>query len=496
MKTGTKSSDMASVVVLCGVLLLACIPAAGQPTEEQALKDWNDLKDSYEALEQTLKEVVPSYVPNILGSDDEATLATLEKFSTGLRRELEKKLKMFSAQYGDTPEKIDALYKELAEFDWQGDTHPDQMPGTYYKDIQEWMANVPVACSQRAERLVQEASQLQERMSGYANLLTEENVEKLKGLLQTAVRYDEDNAEARELLDTVDKKFSAERAAIEQEIDDAAWPGNYKNFAGPGDPGKLAAAAMEYLQNDEAGRQQDDSDHTFAVCVKGDWVAAEKNILGQPIQWGLPIYGACYNSEEKARNVCRVFGLTILTEAGGPGQKKEPPFTGVWVGNIYKMRIANVAGGGAGGGGGAAGISRVPLRLGLILANIVAGLLAAAPLIKKIIPKLSGVYAQLAPVTPVLGFIVLIVGLVGLLANIVMRFAPLADLLPQLAAIVTGFVLGKDLVLQLMSGTKAQAAVETGVAKASALLALQVPLGLACLAMAVLHLVMGGVVLF
>ena len=483
--------------VLCGAAVLMCVSSGAQPTEDQAVKDWNDLQATYETMEQSLENVVPSYVANILGTDDTETLAAIKKFKQGLKPRIEKQLEDFRSTYGDTAEKIDATYKDVVTFDWQSGKHPRKMPGQIYEDIVNWAANLDEACSNKSARLVQEAAVLQERMSEYANQATQENVDKLKEMLTNALGYDPENAAAQEMLDKADKEFASMRDAIEEEIDEAAWPGNFKNFAGPGDPDALAAAALKWLNNDEASRDQEDPDHTFAVCIRGDWVPAEKNILGQPVQWGLPIYGACYNSQEKADGVCRVFGLTILTQEGGPSQKKEPPFTGVWVGNIYKMRIANVKGGRAGGaGGGVTSVSGAPLWLGLILANLVAGLLAAAPLLKKVVPPLGKMYAGLDPVTPELGFIVLIVGLVGLLANIVMRFAPLADLLPQLAAIVTGFVLGRGLVVQIMSGAKVKAPVERGAAQASALDALRVPLGIACLVLAVLHIVMGGVILF
>ena len=49
------------------------------------------------------------------------------------------------------------------------------------------------------------------------------------------------------------------------------------------------------------------------VSVSAGWVATKHNILGEPIQWGLPIFSAAQQSEQ---GVCRVFKMTVLTGIG------------------------------------------------------------------------------------------------------------------------------------------------------------------------------------
>ena len=36
---------------------------------------------------------------------------------------------------------------------------------------------------------------------------------------------------------------------------------------------------MEWLHKDEATRKEEDPDHTIAVCIKGDWVIAKKDLI-------------------------------------------------------------------------------------------------------------------------------------------------------------------------------------------------------------------------
>jgi len=74
------------------------------------------------------------------------------------------------------------------------------------------------------------------------------------------------------------------------------------------------------------------------VSVSGGWIAAKHNILGQPIQWGLPVY--CV-SQQNEPGICRVFKMTVLTGIGA-GVAKAPPFTDHWTGDSFRMKAANL----------------------------------------------------------------------------------------------------------------------------------------------------------
>ncbi|NLF38594.1 hypothetical protein GX586_04070, partial [bacterium] len=171
-----------------------------------------------------------------------------------------------------------------------------------------------------------------------------------------------------------------------------------------------------------------------------------------------------------------------------------PPFTAVLVGDTYKMRISNIKE--MGGKRTTGGFFGTIFWLALIGANVLAGLLAAAPLLKVKAPQLAAFYANIAPLRAVVGVIVLAVGVGSFLRNLVFFLAPFADLLPQLAVVAAGLFLGKELIMQIAGGTKAADALAKQQAKIDAIERYQVPIGLACLVLAVIHLFFGGIVLF
>jgi hypothetical protein len=97
--------------------------------------------------------------------------------------------------------------------------------------------------------------------------------------------------------------------------------------------------------------------------------------------------------------------------------------------------------------------------------------------------------------------VILAVGALSLVrALLFCGFALFADLLPQLAAIVVGLFLGKEMIFKkpTVTGEEATKAekVQEKIAQYEAKIALletcQVPLGIACLVLGVLHLLLGG----
>ena len=499
----------------CIGIVFFCIqssPLSAEPTEEQAIKDWNNLNSLRDELKEKVEDIVPSYAPNIIGDDYDEILKVLDEVKKNDIPKIKKALASFSEEYGDSRSEIDRAVDAVVEYDWRGDKHPSETAGAIYEELSKWVANIEQARLDKAGYLLREAEGLDQRITSFSAQVTKENFEQLKETLELALRFDPDNERAKEWIKRVDKDMKKALEGIEKAIDEAKWPGHYKNFSGPGDPDKLAKSAMEWLQIDEASRDQKDPDHTFAVAVRGDWVSAKKNILGETIQWGLPIWGACYNEAGKKDDLARVFSLTIITQEEA-GVKKAPPWTGVWVGDIMKMRISNVPkmGGGRSTSGGFFGLI---FRLALVVANLVVGLLLAISYLKPKFPQLGTVYTNIEPLRKTLGVIALILGLFLFLRALIFFFSPFADILPQLAIVIGGLFLGKEILLKKPEGVaeaeKADSAQEKATqaaVKAQEMLRkyedridqiekYQVPFGIACIVLGVLHLLAGGGLFF
>jgi hypothetical protein len=148
----------------------------------------------------------------------------------------------------------------------------------------------------------------------------------------------------------------------------------------------------------------------------------------------------------------------------------------------------------------------------LLLAGALAccGLLLAGSFLTTKVAALAPVVGALRPIRSLIGVAALVIGIVFLISNLL---SPLSDLLPQAAAIVAGLFLGLELLLKKPArmataegedlAHKAGQKVDAAVEKTQAFLAkhegnvrkiekYQVPLGILCLVLALLHLVGAG----
>jgi len=442
-------------------------------TEEEALQDWNALHDAYDRLDSKLGDILPSHIPNIIGTEYDSILALMKEVETQDVPKISKQLVAFAGKYGKTSEQINQAMREVVKIDWHSGRHPREEAGMLYEKLSKRISDIPLAKERKAEEMLREAEGVQSTIDAFSRQVNEENYEKLRIKLDLALQFDPQNEKAKEWLGRLDSDKEKAFAAIERSINEAKWPGHYSNFSGPGNPDQLAASAMDWLRKDEAFRGKQDPDHTFAVCVRGDWWVAKRNILGQPIQWGLPIYAACHDSKEKAKGLCRVFSLTILTQEG-PEIPQAPPWTGVTVGDNYTMKIAHVKSSGVADSGQG---QRFPfaVRIFLSLALLSAGFVLVSPWIKKTIAPLENLEKNIVPLSKWIGIVVWIVAGLSLVNSVILSgFHPLSELLPQVAGILAGLALLKGSI----AGQQA------------------VYLGFACLFLGLLHFLAGGLPLF
>jgi hypothetical protein len=101
--------------------------------------------------------------------------------------------------------------------------------------------------------------------------------------------------------------------------------------------------AVEFLQKEKDKRVEKNMQvgKVLAVAVTGPWRVFKKNLLGEPIQYNLPILCAVEYKSDKDLNVVRVYDSTLLTEEF-KGVKMAPPFLGATVGNSYYIRASAI----------------------------------------------------------------------------------------------------------------------------------------------------------
>lgn len=281
-------------------------------------------------------------------------------------------------------------------------------------------------------------------------------------LLDPASVSEENLRMAREAVAEGERTFEANLSKPEMQ-----WPGNNAAWRGEGSPDALCAAAFDYLlKNPDKwdGHYEGADEKPLAICLASDdWNVWKTNILQQPTCYSLDFQVAFAGKAEP--RLAYMYHYTFYTkeEAGIP---KAPPFdyANAHQYAYYKMLRSAVPGGG--GGSTTEGAGRI-FWLALIAANVLAGLLAAAPLLARKAPALSKVYDALTPLRNLIGVVALAVAVVALLRTTLLHFAPLADILPQLTAAVAGLFLGKELLMKKMAAAPAAAAPAAAAAPSS-----------------------------
>ena len=138
-------------------------------------------------------------------------------------------------------------------------------------------------------------------------------------------------------------------------------------------------------------------------------------------------------------------------------------------------------------------IFRILLSLLLIAGRIIAW----NQFLRKKLPQFSNLYDTLLAKKELLGFALLIVGILALLRTVIFCFTPLADILPQLSALALGLTLVsvKDLE-QKLGNEKVQGSLSRLRALGNTLQARQALLGIIALALGMIHLLIGGILFF
>ncbi|MCP5523912.1 MAG: hypothetical protein H7A46_20440 [Verrucomicrobiales bacterium] len=218
----------------------------------------------------------------------------------------------------------------------------DGDPGGKLARMMEAVANIPKTRTASADSLERYATIL---LGAFSDQLTDVRIKRMndaKALLVVAQGFDPKHEATGKLLGTIDNQILQAVETMKAQIDAKEWAGNVKEFAGPGEPAELAKAALEFFRKDDRwGANPTKKVEVLAVCVRGPWKVAERDIFGRVISWRLPIHVAVTDESLRPRNIARVYELSILALEGPPNQApQKPPFEGYWVGNNWMMRLS------------------------------------------------------------------------------------------------------------------------------------------------------------
>ena len=235
--------------------------------------------------------------------------------------------------------------KQSAEIEWNmkqvGAQDLDRV-STCFVDLTRMLNDVGKTRKANGEYLANDAENLYspEMIAFYTEDIRVPKLQEAKTLLGWALKFDAKNEYANARMATIDAEIAALEKQLEADTDARTWAGNVADFPGPGSTSELAAAALSYLRNDKDWGKAENGTEVLAVCVRGGWQPADRDLFGRIISWRLPVHVAATRPALKARGIARVYELSMVAREGAPGNApKAPPFDGFWVGDSWNIRL-------------------------------------------------------------------------------------------------------------------------------------------------------------
>ena len=262
-------------------------------------------------------------------------IALIENFEAKDKAGVEQALAGFSAKYGSTADQIDEKAKGMG---YSGNYRASYA----FTELTNGLKNVAKTRTVMADDLIRKADEMKGRsQKGLHDFFRVKNYAKLKEWAASAARLDKNNPRVTAFQAGLDGWIKQDMADLTAKIDKATWPSQAANA--PSDAAKLTAVGKEYMQqeSDKYAAKGKEPKKIIGLVITGPWRVFKKNILGEPIQWGLPMRWAEVWQSEKELDLARVYTGTLLTQEF-KGVKKAPPFIGAAVGDSYYIRPGKV----------------------------------------------------------------------------------------------------------------------------------------------------------
>ncbi|OGK12181.1 MAG: hypothetical protein A2W80_03195 [Candidatus Riflebacteria bacterium GWC2_50_8] len=241
---------------------------------------------------------------------------TLLSEYSGKKAEITRTLTDFEAKYGNDRDAIEKATGGMeAVYPWEN-----------FKKAMTDIESVPARIGEKVKGMIdQELSSLSSRHDFY-RLERHAEIKKLEEFCTKNVPgYTPDAGIA--------SKLAEDAKLFEAKIDQRSWPackGNDTDRAG----------ALDYLKN-SWGKDDKHKYNVLGTVITGEWSVQKKDLLGQPIMYGLPVLLAVQKPEDQAHGLARVFILTMRTPEGA-GAKMAPPFSSDTVGDSYYIRASQI----------------------------------------------------------------------------------------------------------------------------------------------------------
>ena len=299
---------------------------------DQATKDWETIAVLHKSFIGRLETIIPTYVKNVIYSESNvdqvlAQIAALRTEAPGVKAQVE----AFARKYGRIRDDIDNKIEQLRD---SKNRRPSPPAGECFQDLSDGLTNLEEVPKLEAKRILTDAVRNLDLIEGFiADTERDKRYTQVDAKLRLGLKFNPNDQEIRDWIVKIAAMRQKSKDDIEKTMDTAQFPGPFAAFDGPGNTAELTASCVKYFN------ESDPSQTTVKVHIAGNWVSAKKNIFGETVQWGLPIWAVGYHNDN--REISRVFKMTMIT-GEGLGVAKSPPWTGAWVGDSFRMRTKNI----------------------------------------------------------------------------------------------------------------------------------------------------------
>ena len=305
--------------------------AAAATSSKEIDADVKALLDEYKRVEPLFEKATGCVMHYNDLEPVKELLTQIEHFEKNDLDKINGKMKTIAQKYGSKREEIDQK-ADAKGYSGQGRA---SFP---YTALSEGIENVQKTRTVMADDLIRRAADMRDQTSkGISDFARPKQYKRIKAWGELAAQLDPDNARVKKFNSGLDSWIEKDMQALNAKIDKVTWSGHADNA--PDDADKLSEIGVEFLQKEENKRAAKNIEvgKVLAVVVTGPWRVFKKNLLGEPIQYNLPILCAVDYESDKDLNVARVYDSTLLTEEY-KGVKMAPPFLGATVGNSYYIR--------------------------------------------------------------------------------------------------------------------------------------------------------------
>lgn len=257
-------------------------------------------------------------------------LEQLDSFDANDRANLSALLTSFAGKYGSTQEAIDTKASQMG---YVGEYYSASY---HYLELSTGLDKISSTRTVMAEDLARKANEMTGSSDKTHDFFQLEHYEKAREYLALAQQFDSSNSLVQNMAATIDQNIADGMKQFDAKIDKQTWP--KQGSDAPGDAKKLAKTAKEWFEKSPDWGSREQNPYTIlAVVVTGPWSIQKKNLLDEPIMYGLPVAVAVQKETDRKNNIARVFSLTLRTKEMR-GVKMEPPFDYATVGGSYYIR--------------------------------------------------------------------------------------------------------------------------------------------------------------